>query len=99
MQIARIAAADGLKGSYRGASKRSALLNPSHYGAPAGTHTLEGFLFPATYDLDPGGSVNRLVQDQLVAFRENFGAKEIARAHALHVTPYQLLIVGAGAEH
>jgi UPF0755 protein len=98
LQIAQIAAADGLKGGYRSASKHSTLLNPTHYGAPAGTHDLEGFLFPATYDLFPGASVGRLVHEQLVAFRENFGSSEIARAHALRLTPYQLLTVASMVE-
>ncbi|MEA2313697.1 MAG: hypothetical protein QOI03_389 [Solirubrobacteraceae bacterium] len=98
IQIARLAAADGLKGSYRGASKRSPLLSPVSFGAPRGTPDLEGFLFPATYDMDSGAPVTRLVQEQLIAFRENFGPAEIARARALHVTPYQLLIVASMIE-
>jgi cell division protein YceG involved in septum cleavage len=97
-QIAQIAAADGLKGSYVAASGRSSLLNPDAYGAPRGTHSLEGFLFPATYDMDVGARVSRLVEEQLIAFRENFGAAEVARARALHVTPYQLLIVASMVE-
>ncbi len=97
-QIAQIAAADGLKGSYRVASRRSPLLNPATYGAPHGTPDLEGFLFPATYDMNPGAPVSRLVEEQLIAFRENFGANEIARARALHETPYQLLIVASMVE-
>ncbi len=48
--------------------------------------------------MDPGAPVARLVQEQLVAFQENFGAAEIARAHALHITPYQLLIVASMVE-
>jgi cell division protein YceG involved in septum cleavage len=98
MQIAQIATADGLTGSYRVASRHSPLLNPAAYGAPKDTPDLEGFLFPATYDMDPGASVNRLVEEQLIAFRENFGSSEIARARALHVTAYQLLIVASMVE-
>jgi UPF0755 protein len=97
-QIAEIAAADGLKGDYRVASRRSPLLDPASYGAPHGTPNLEGFLFPATYDMDKGAPVSRLVEEQLVAFQENFGVSDIARAHALHVTPYQLLIVASMVE-
>jgi UPF0755 protein len=98
LQIAHIAASDGLSGSYRGASKRSPLLNPAHYGAPSGTRDLEGFLFPATYDMYTGAPVSKLVQEQLIAFRENFGATETARAHALHVTPYELLTIASMVE-
>jgi UPF0755 protein len=97
-QIAEIAAAEHLKGSYSDASKRSPLLDPAQFGAPHHTPNLEGFLFPATYDLNPGASVARLVEEQLVAFRERFGAHDIARAHALHLTPYQLLIVASMVE-
>jgi cell division protein YceG involved in septum cleavage len=97
-QIAQIASADKLKGNYRVASRSSPLLKPTSYGAPHDTPDLEGFLFPATYDMNPGAPVARLVQEQLVAFQENFGASEIARAHALHVTPYQLLIVASMVE-
>jgi cell division protein YceG involved in septum cleavage len=98
LQIAGIAAADGLAGSYKTASKRSGLLSPSHYGAPAGTRDLEGFLFPATYDMFPHAPASRLVDEQLLAFKENFGAEESQRARALHVTPYQLLTVASMVE-
>ncbi len=98
MQIAQIAAADGLEGNYRLASRHSPLLDPAAYGAPKATPDLEGFLFPATYDMDPGASVSRLVEEQLTAFRENFGSSEIARARALHVTSYQLLTVASMVE-
>jgi cell division protein YceG involved in septum cleavage len=98
LQIAQVAASAGLKGSYRGATKRSPLLSMAQYGAPAGTHDLEGFLFPATYDMNPGDPVSRLVHEQLIAFRENFSSSQIARAHALHVTPYQLLTIASMVE-
>ncbi len=98
LQIAQIAAAAGLTGSYRAASRRSTLLDPAHYGAPAGTDVLEGFLFPATYDMDPGANVSRLVDEQLIAFQERFGASEVVSARRLHVTPYQLLTVASMVE-
>ncbi len=97
-QIARIAASGGLSGSYVAAARRSSLLDPVHYGAPAGTPNLEGFLFPATYELYAGSPARRLVAEQLQAFEENFGRDEIRRARALHITPYQLLIVASMVE-
>jgi UPF0755 protein len=97
-QIARIAAAAGQRGSYLVAARRSALLDPAHYGAPAGTPNLEGFLFPATYELYAGSPARQLVADQLQAFEENFGRDEVRRAHELHITPYQLLIVASMVE-
>jgi UPF0755 protein len=98
MQIAQIAAAAGLRGSYRASSKRSPSLDPVSYGAPAGTPDLEGFLFPATYEMFVGAPAARLVKEQLAAFQERFGAGELRRARELHVTPYQLLIVASMIE-
>lgn len=98
LQIAQIAAADGLTGDYREAARSSPLLDPVKYGAPKDTPDLEGFLFPATYDMDKGAPVGRLVEEQLTAFRENFGPEDVSRARALHVTPYQLLTVASMVE-
>jgi cell division protein YceG involved in septum cleavage len=98
LQIAQIAAAAGLRGSYRRASRSTPLLNPRRYGAPAATRDLEGFLFPATYDEYKGAPVEKLVADQLAAFSENFGPALAARARALHITPYEMLIVASMVE-
>jgi uncharacterized YceG family protein len=98
LQIADIAARDGLIGSYRNATRTSPLLNPTRYGAPRGTYDLEGFLFPATYDIARGAGVGQLVDEQLLAFRERFGASEIRRARALHRTPYEVLTVASMIE-
>jgi uncharacterized YceG family protein len=97
-QIADLVAEDALMGSYLAATKGSSALNASHYGAPAGTRNLEGFLFPATYELTAGTSVKRLVNEQLTAFRQRFTAADRRRAHALGVTPYQLLTVASMVE-
>jgi cell division protein YceG involved in septum cleavage len=97
-QIAEIAKRAGLHGSYTDATKTSKLLDPTHYGAPKGTRSLEGFLFPATYDMDEGEPAANLVGKQLIAFGENFGSEEAHRARELHVTPYDLLIVASMIE-
>ena len=98
LQIAEIARAKGLTGDYRQVSEHSPLLDPASYGAPHGTPDLEGFLFPATYELDKGAPALRLVEDQLAAFTEHFGPPQVAAAKALHVTPYQLLTVASMVE-
>jgi UPF0755 protein len=98
LQIAELAKADGLVGSYRKAAERSPQLNPATYGAPKGTPDLEGFLFPATYDMIAGAPASRLVSEQLEAFQERFGAEEVQRARHLHITPYQLLTVASMVE-
>lgn len=97
-QIAARVRAAGLTGSYLVASRRSPLLDPTSYGAPPGTPNLEGFLFPATYDVYRGSPASEFVQRQLRAFQENFSPRVRARARALHLTPYQLLIVASMVE-
>ena len=97
-QIADLVSEDALSGDYLAQTKRSSVLDPRHYGAPAGTRDLEGFLFPATYDLTAGAPVKRLVDEQLTAFRTRFSAADRRRAHALGVTPYQLLTVASMIE-
>ena len=98
LQIAELAAADGLTGGYAAASVHSPLLDPATYGAPRDTPNLEGFLFPATYEMNAGAPVSRLVAEQLTAFQERFGPEDVRRAHELHVTPYQLLTIASMVE-
>ncbi len=100
-QIAMLASEDGLRGDYSKAvahAEHTGLLRPSTYGAPSGTRSLEGFLFPASYELYSGTPVSRLVSQQLDAFRSNFGGGEVHRAKVLGVTPYDLLIVASIVE-
>ena len=95
MQTAVIARAHRLSGSYLRASVRSRLLDPGTYGAPPTTPNLEGFLFPATYDLYAGSAASHLVAEQLIAFKENFATIYLRRAEILHETAYELLIVAS----
>lgn len=94
-QIAELVREDALSGDYLAASERSKLLSPRRYGAPRGTRDLEGFLFPATYDLRAGAPVQKLVDEQLIAFRRRFGSADTRRARALGVTPYEMLTVAS----
>jgi UPF0755 protein len=97
LQIATLAQQDSLSGSYLAASRHSALLDPARYGAPARSG-LEGFLFPATYQLSAGDPAERLLAQQLRAFRLQFGPQLEHRARALGVTPYELLTIASMVE-
>lgn len=100
-QIDTLAREDGLRGDYLqalGAASHRGELRPADYGAPRGTHSLEGFLFPASYELYEHTPVPRLVSEQLAAFRANFGGGETDRARKLGVTPYELLTVASIVE-
>ena len=73
-------------------------LNPFRYGAPAGTRSLEGFLFPATYELRTAAPARDLVERQLRAFRENFARVDLGRARRKKLTGYDVLIIASMVE-
>lgn len=92
-----IARRAGLRGDYLVASRRSSVLNPRRYGAPAGA-TLEGFLFPATYELRKGAKVQRLVDDQLVAFRDNLIQVDLRYARSKNLSVFDVLTIASMVE-
>jgi UPF0755 protein len=96
-EVAKTVADAGIKGNYLAATRSSKVLNPRSYGAPKGS-TLEGFLFPATYDLKPSGNVNDLVDQQLVAFKRNFDTVDLKRAKSKNLTAYDILVIASMIE-
>jgi uncharacterized YceG family protein len=88
----------GLDGSYLAATERSSSFNARRYGAPRRVNSLEGFLFPATYELEPGSTSRQLVRQQLAAFRENIGQVNMRRARARNLTTYDVLIIASMVE-
>jgi len=68
---------------------------PVKYQAPKGTKTIEGFLFPATYELKESASAQDFVQKQLAAFDANFSQVNLVRAKAAQLTPYDVVIVAS----
>ena len=86
-----------LKGDYIEATKRSRLLRPSRYGAPRSA-SLEGFLFPSTYEIKKGRPVNALVAEQLTAFRTRFDKVSLGAARRANLTPYEVLTIASMIE-
>jgi UPF0755 protein len=86
-----------LEGDYLAATKRSAALNPRRYGA-SGARDLEGFLFPATYQLRSGSKITQLVTKQLQAFKQRFAEVDLRRAKRKNLTPYDVLIIASLVE-
>ena len=87
----------GFTGSYTAAAKRSTRLDPRDYGAPKGA-TLEGFLFPATYELKPGSSAKALVGQQLTAFKRSFAKLGLKKARARKLSRYDVLVIASMIE-
>jgi UPF0755 protein len=88
-----------LKGSYaKAARERRVLRRVRRLGAPRGTRTAEGFLFPATYTLVNGSPARDLVSKQLEAFEKNFGSLDMSYAKRRKLTRYDVLIIASMVE-
>ena len=98
-EIAPLSGKAGLRGSYMEASSRfRGALNPFLYDAPRGTRSLEGFLYPATYELNVRAPARDLVERQLTAFRDNFATVNLERARRGKLTAYDVLIIASMVE-
>jgi UPF0755 protein len=86
-----------LRGSYIRQTRRSPELDPREYRAK-GARSLEGFLFPATYELKKGQPVGRLVDQQLTTFKRNFDTVDLRYARSKNLTPYDVLIIASLVE-
>jgi UPF0755 protein len=57
--------------------------------------TLEGLLFPATYDVDPKTKAKAFVERQLKAFSDNFADIDMTRARKANLTSYDVVIIAS----
>jgi UPF0755 protein len=86
-------------GSYaKAANSRATLRAIRRLGAPKGTKSAEGFMFPATYTLLEGAPVKNLVAKQLAAFKDNFGSVDLSYARRKNLTRYDVLIIASLVE-
>jgi len=60
--------------------------------------SLEGFLFPASYEFTQRTTARELVADQLAAFRDRFSTVDLAYARSRNLTPYDVLIIASMIE-
>ena len=91
--------AAGVTGSYLRAGARSPKLNPVAYGAPRGTTSLEGFLFPATYQLRRAdATATNLVAKQLAAFKKSFRTIDMKTARSKQLSRYDVIIIASMIE-
>jgi uncharacterized YceG family protein len=88
----------GLSGDYLKATETARGFRPRKYGAPRNTKTLEGFLFPATYELTPGADATKLVKQQLDTFEQKIGKVDMKRAQRRNLTTYDVLIIASMVE-
>jgi UPF0755 protein len=81
---------------YLGATATSPL--PGRFAGDDRPRNLEGFLFPATYDLYETDPAIRLVGKQLDAFRLSWGKVKLGYARSRNLTPYDVLIIASMIE-
>jgi peptidoglycan lytic transglycosylase G len=87
----------GLTGDYLAATKSFNGFDPNRYGAH-NPKSLEGFLFPATYQVDPGASVDQFVSEQLRGFQENLAGVNMSYAKSKNLTVYDVLTIASMIE-
>jgi UPF0755 protein len=93
-ELAPVVKQAGVPGRYMRASRRNPALNPRRYGA-RNARSLEGFLFPATYELRKGRPARTLVREQLEAFKRNFDKVDLRYAKRKNLTAYDVLIIAS----
>jgi UPF0755 protein len=79
------------------AATASSLL-PATFNGDKKRRSLEGFLFPATYDFFPTTTSKKLVADQLKAFRRNWKKIDLRYARSKNLTAYDVLNIASMVE-
>jgi uncharacterized YceG family protein len=93
-QLDKVLRSQGVNG-YLQRTKHSRLLNPSHYGAPKDTPSLEGFLFPDTYQLVKPITAKALIAAQLKRFKVEFAKVNLKYAKSKNLTAYDVLKIAS----
>jgi UPF0755 protein len=94
-QIAVLLRAQHIKGNYLAATRTTTLLNFRAYGIRGRPPSLEGFLFPDTYQLLDPIRISALVRDQLIRFKQEFSQVNMSYARRKNLSPYDVLKIAS----
>lgn len=94
-QVQAALKSSGIKGNYVHATLSSPLLDPTEYGAPRNTPTLEGFLWPDTYNLRRPVKIAALIADQLKTFKREIASVNLSYARSKNLTAYDVLKIAS----
>ncbi|WP_256788521.1 endolytic transglycosylase MltG [Frankia sp. AvcI1] len=73
--------------------------NPAQLGLPSYAPTLEGYLFPSTYDLVPGSTPSQLLTSFVARFKKEAASIDLeARATAMGVRPADIVTIASIVE-
>jgi uncharacterized YceG family protein len=94
---AQLVKEDGIKGNYMRATKKSKALNPEKYG---GRHvkSLEGFLYPDTWDFKTDKPVRDLVALQLEDFKKKIKKVNMKYAKSKNLTVFDVVTIASMIE-
>ncbi|HEX3173021.1 MAG TPA: endolytic transglycosylase MltG [Solirubrobacterales bacterium] len=96
-QVAAVATEAGLRGSYVKASVHSPYLDPAKYGG-ANAESLEGFLFPDTFEVERRAPVSDLVQRQLEDFQQRIAGVDMTYARSKNLTVFDVVTIASMIE-
>ncbi|HET7418202.1 MAG TPA: endolytic transglycosylase MltG [Solirubrobacterales bacterium] len=96
-QAAQLVEEVGIPGDYTKATVKSKYLNPAQYGGK-GAKSLEGFLFPDTFELKPKAPVEDLVQLQLQDFKRRIKGVDMKYAKSKNLTVFDVVTIASMVE-
>lgn len=95
--VAKLVKEDGIKGNYMQATKKSKILNPEKYGGK-NVKSLEGFLYPDTWELKRSEPVSHLVQLQLEDFKKHIKKVNMKYANSKNLTIFDVVTIASMIE-
>jgi len=96
-QAAQLVEEVGVPGDYTKATIKSRYLDPAEYGGK-GAKTLEGFLFPDTFELKPKAPVEDLVELQLKDFKRRIKGVDMRYAKSKNLTVFDVVTIASMVE-
>jgi uncharacterized YceG family protein len=94
---AQLVKEDGIKGNYLKATKQSKVLNPEKYGG-RNVKSLEGFLYPDTWEFKTSQPVSDLVQLQLEDFKKKIKKVNMKYANSKNLTIFDVVTIASMIE-
>lgn len=94
---ARLLKEDGIKGNYMRATKKSKILNPEQYGGK-NVKSLEGFLYPDSWEFNTHKPVKNLVALQLKDFKRKIKKVKMKYAKSKNLTVFDVVTIASMIE-
>jgi uncharacterized YceG family protein len=94
---AKLLKEDGIKGNYLKATKKSKYLNPEKYGGKD-VKSLEGFLYPDTWEFKTSQPVSNLVQLQVEDFKKKIKKVDMKYANSKNLTIFDVVTIASMIE-